>query len=299
MTIREIINTLEAFAPLDLQEDFDNAGVQVAVNSCPDALDAQLTGVLVCLDITEQVIDEAIAKNCNMVVSHHPLIFQPLKRVCGQTYQQRCVAKAILAGITLYSAHTNLDNAKGGVNYTIAALLGLKNLQWLEPRNIVLSSSTGDSSSTSSSAGTRGIEGGSGVIGRIPSPMTAMQLLLSLKTLFKVDTLMNNCKGNSPFAEQGSICGTIAVEKEIRKVALCGGAGAFLMGKAREMGADAFITGEIHYHDYFGQDMLLVEMGHYQSEQYTQELLMKIILRNFPEARVMKTSVNTNPVLAI
>lgn len=278
MTIREIINTLEAFAPLDLQEDFDNAGVQVAVNSCPDALDAQLTGVLVCLDITEQVIDEAIAKNCNMVVSHHPLIFQPLKRVCGQTYQQRCVAKAILAGITLYSAHTNLDNARGGVNHIIASMLGLNNLQWLEPR---------------------GSEGGSGVIGELPVPMTAMQLLLSLKTLFKVDALFNNCRGNSAFAEQKSVCGTIAVEKEIRKVALCGGAGAFLMRKAREMGADAFITGEIHYHDYFGQDMLLVEMGHYQSEQYTQELLMKIILRNFPEARVMKTSVNTNPVLTI
>lgn len=278
MTIREIINTLEAFAPLDLQEDFDNAGVQVAVNSCPDALDAQLTGVLVCLDITEQVIDEAIAKNCNMVVSHHPLIFQPLKRVCGQTYQQRCVAKAILAGITLYSAHTNLDNARGGVNHIIASMLGLNNLQWLEPR---------------------GSEGGSGVIGELPVPMTAMQLLLSLKTLFKVDALFNNCRGNSAFAEQKSVCGTIAVEKEIRKVALCGGAGAFLMGKAREMGADAFITGEIHYHDFFGQDMLLVEMGHYQSEQYTQELLMKIILRNFPEARVMKTSVNTNPVLTI
>lgn len=278
MTIREIINTLEAFAPLDLQEDFDNAGVQVAVNSCPDALDAQLTGVLVCLDITEQVIDEAIAKNCNLVVSHHPLIFQPLKRVCGQTYQQRCVAKAILAGITLYSAHTNLDNARGGVNHIIASMLGLNNLQWLEPR---------------------GSEGGSGVIGELPVPMTAMQLLLSLKTLFKVDALFNNCRGNSAFAEQKSVCGTIAVEKEIRKVALCGGAGAFLMGKAREMGADAFITGEIHYHDYFGQDMLLVEMGHYQSEQYTQELLMKIILRNLPEARVMKTSVNTNPVLTI
>ena len=278
MTIREIINTLEAFAPLDLQEDFDNAGVQVAVNSCPDALDAQLTGVLVCLDITEQVIDEAIAKNCNMVVSHHPLIFQPLKRVCGQTYQQRCVAKAILAGITLYSAHTNLDNARGGVNHIIASMLGLNNLQWLEPR---------------------GSEGGSGVIGELPVPMTAMQLLLSLKTLFKVDALFNNCRGNSAFAEQKSVCGTIAVEKEIRKVALCGGAGAFLMSKAREMGADAFITGEIHYHDYFGQDMLLVEMGHYQSEQYTQELLMKIILKSCAGARVIKTSLNTNPIVSL
>ena len=278
MTIREIINTLEAFAPLDLQEDFDNAGVQVAVNSCPDGLDAQITGVLVCLDITEQVIDEAIEKNCNMVVSHHPLIFQPLKRVCGQTYQQRCVAKAILAGITLYSAHTNLDNARGGVNHIIASMLGLNNLQWLEPR---------------------GSEGGSGVIGELPVPMTAMQLLLSLKTLFKVDALFNNCRGNSAFAEQKSVCGPIAVEKEIRKVALCGGAGAFLMGKAREMGADAFITGEIHYHDYFGQDMLLVEMGHYQSEQYTQELLMKIILKSCAGARVIKTSLNTNPIVSL
>ncbi len=291
MKIIDVIKALEAFAPLELQESFDNAGIQVAAGN--NALNNELTGVLVCLDITEQVIDEAIEKKCNMVVSHHPLIFQPLKRICGETYQQRCVAKAIIGGITLYSAHTNLDNAKGGVNHIIASMLGLCKLQWLEPHTAVLHSSTGDSSATST------IEGGSGVIGELPVPMTAMQLLLSLKTLFKVDALFNNCRGNSAFTEQKSVYGTIAVEKEIRKVALCGGAGAFLMGKAREMGADAFITGEIHYHDYFGQDMLLVEMGHYQSEQYTQELLMKIILKSCAGARVIKTSLNTNPIVSL
>ena len=116
------------FAPLPLQDGFDNAGLQVGLT------DAEVTGVLLCLDVTEAVVDEAVALGCNLIVSHHPLIFSPLKRVTGATYVERCVIKALANGIAVYSAHTNLDNAPGGVNYRIAAKLGLQNVRILVPK---------------------------------------------------------------------------------------------------------------------------------------------------------------------
>lgn len=116
------------FAPLPLQDGFDNAGLQVGLT------DAEVTGVLLCLDVTEAVVDEAVALGCNLIVSHHPLIFSPLKRVTGNTYVERCVIKALANGIAIYSAHTNLDNAPGGVNYRIAAKLGLQNVKILVPK---------------------------------------------------------------------------------------------------------------------------------------------------------------------
>ncbi|MBQ8542574.1 MAG: Nif3-like dinuclear metal center hexameric protein [Bacteroidaceae bacterium] len=120
------------FAPLPLQDGFDNAGLQVGLT------DAEVTGVLLCLDVTEAVVDEAVALGCNLIVSHHPLIFSPLKRVTGNTYVERCVIKALANGIAIYSAHTNLDNAPGGVNYRIAAKLGLQNVKILVPKEGVL-----------------------------------------------------------------------------------------------------------------------------------------------------------------
>ena len=116
------------FAPLPLQDGFDNAGLQVGLT------DAEVTGVLLCLDVTEAVVDEAVALGCNLIVSHHPLIFSPLKRVTGATYVERCVIKALANGLAVYSAHTNLDNAPGGVNYRIAAKLGLQNVRILVPK---------------------------------------------------------------------------------------------------------------------------------------------------------------------
>ena len=148
MTIRKIADALETLAPLAFQEDYDNAGLQVGL------IDDEVTGVLLCLDITEDIVDEAVRKGCNLVVSHHPLIFRPLKHVTGATYQERCVMKAVRNGIALYSAHTNLDNAEDGVNYRIASLIGLKDLEWLEEK-----------------AGAEGC--GSGVVGNLPAPEPA------------------------------------------------------------------------------------------------------------------------------
>ncbi len=120
------------FAPLPLQDGFDNAGLQIGLT------DAEVTGVLLCLDVTEAVIDEAIASGCNLIVSHHPLIFSPLKRITGSSYVERCVLKALANGIAIYSAHTNLDNAPGGVNYRIAEKLGLQNVRILVPKEDAL-----------------------------------------------------------------------------------------------------------------------------------------------------------------
>ena len=126
--IKEIATALEMFAPLPLQDGFDNAGLQIGLT------DAEVAGVLLCLDVTEAVVDEAIALGCNLIVSHHPLIFSPLKRITGSNYVERCVIKALANGIAVYSAHTNIDNAPGGVNYRIAEKLGLTNVRILVPK---------------------------------------------------------------------------------------------------------------------------------------------------------------------
>ena len=258
VTIRAIVDALEELAPLSLQEDYDNAGLQVGLTS------VEATGVLLCLDITEEIVDEAIRRGCNLVVSHHPLIFRPLKQVSDSTYQQRCVMNAVRHGITLYSAHTNLDNAEGGVNYRIASRLGLEDIQWLEEKPCGSSRSAG-----------------SGVIGTLPAPESAEEFLLRLKRAFGVRCLMHT-------DPSGLV---------LRRVALCGGAGSFLMEAAREQGADAFVTGEMSYHRFFDSDgMLLVAMGHYESEQFTKDLFRDYLSGRFPGLRLEMTEIDTNPV---
>ena len=128
MKIKEIVSALERFAPLPLQDGFDNAGLQIGLT------EAEATGALLCLDVTEAVLDEAIALGYNLVISHHPLIFKGYKSITGKDYVERCILKAIKNDIVIYSAHTNLDNAQGGVNYKIAEKIGLKNLKVLEPK---------------------------------------------------------------------------------------------------------------------------------------------------------------------
>lgn len=262
MTVRDIADAIEKVAPLQWQDDFDNAGQQVG--DCGQGVSA----VLVCLDVTENILVEAAKKGCNLVVAHHPLIFNPLRQVAGLTYQQRCVEKAIKSDIAVYAAHTNLDNAKGGVNYRIAQKIGLCGLQFLQPK----------------------VEGqcGSGLVGTLRRPMEEVEFLEKLKGVFFVEDLQHSC-----------LTGRV-----IEKVALCGGAGSFLYGAAAQAGADAFVTGEISYHTYFdaagaygGHGMLLVEMGHYESERFTIDLLAEIISESFPMLRVEKTELMTDPIM--
>ncbi|MBQ1936565.1 MAG: Nif3-like dinuclear metal center hexameric protein [Bacteroidales bacterium] len=252
MKVRDIMALIEGLAPLHYQDEWDNCGLQVGLP------DADVSKVLVCLDVTEEIVDEAVRKGCEMIVSHHPLIFKALKQVSCSTYQQRCVMKAIGSDIAIYSAHTSLDNAPGGVNYEIASRLGLQNISFLSP----------------SPSG----QWGSGVVGDLSAPLSDDALASVVKERFAVEAL--RCSQT-----QG---------REIKRVAVCGGSGAFLMKDALRAGADCFVCGEFHYHDYFENDgLFLLELGHYQSEQYTIDVLARILEEKI---EVYKTEICTNPI---
>lgn len=273
MQIKEVIATLENFAPLPLQESYDNAGLQIGLT------ESKCSGVLLCLDVTEDVIATAAERGCNLIVSHHPLLFRGLKRIGDEGYVERCVRRAILAtspsfpegcnGITIYSAHTNLDNAPGGVNFEIARRLGLEDVRFLDP----LPSSTGQGQEPA---------GGSGVIGRLPHPVTAMEFLAEVKQTFGVEALAY----------------TRGPQTEVQTVALCGGSGAFLTDKAARCGADVFLTGEMDYHRSFGYErsLWLAALGHYESERYTIQLMHRILTEACPTLHLEDYEHTTSPI---
>ena len=254
-----MLSALERFAPLPLQESWDNAGLQVGLT------ETEVSGALLCLDVTEKIVDEAIQKGCNLIVSHHPLLFRGLKTISDLTDVQRTVMKAICNGICVISMHTNMDNAKDGVNYRIAQKLGLQNVGFFAQKTV------------------DGIEAGSGVVGELPEAMASDDFVLKVKKAFGVECAMCN----------------ELLRRPIRKVAICGGAGDFLLDEALEAGADAFITGEMHYHQYFGyeQQIQICVIGHYQSEQYTAEIFEEIIREACPEVKTEIAETCTNPIL--
>ena len=285
MKLKEIKSFLEGMAPLAVQESWDNSGLQIGCS------DKDIHKVMVCLDLTEAVLDEAEAIGADLVISHHPLIFKGLKSISGSTYQERCVRKAILSDIAVYSAHTSLDNILGGVNHKIASLLGLSSLRWLDSGESAEGCDEKCGGAAEKSCGEGAEEkcggadavaraSGSGLIGELKEPVAAAEFLHTVKTIFDVKALKH-----SPLSSTTTI----------RSVALCGGAGAFLLPQAVAKGADCFISGEFHYHDYFDPGTLLIELGHYESEQFTQDLLKESLERAFPELEIVKTSVNTNP----
>ena len=261
MKIRQVLSALEQFAPLPLQESWDNAGLQLGLT------EADVSGALLCLDVNEQIVDEALRKDCNLIVSHHPLLFRGLKQISGADYVQRCVIKALKNDIVIVSMHTNMDNAKNGVNWKIAERLGLQQCQFFAQKQV------GD------------IEAGSGVVGLLPQPMAADDFILMVKRQFGVECVLCN----------------ELLRRPIRKVALCGGAGDFLLPDAVGLGADAFITGEMHYHQYFGyeQRIQICVIGHYQSEQFTSEIFRDIINKECPGVRTEIVETCTNPILYI
>ena len=258
MKVRQVLDALEQYAPLPLQDGFDNAGLQIGLT-----VEQEVAGALLCLDVTEAIIDEAERMGCNLIIAHHPLLFHGLKSVTGKSYVERCVIKAIQKGIAIYAAHTNLDNVQGGVNYRIAEKIGLTDLQFLEPKAAT-------------------VPAGAGVIGNLPEAMDERDFLLLLKQLFGISCMRHNLLNG----------------RKIKRVALCGGAGGFLLSNAIAQGADAFLTGEMRYHDYFGHDdeLLIAEMGHYESEQYTIDLIGEWLQNHCKELKIVKTSLNTNPI---
>ena len=265
--IIEVVDALERFAPLPLQEDYDNAGLQVGLT------EAEVSGALLCLDVTEAVLDEAIEKGCNLIVSHHPLIFHKLAHLTGDDYVQRVVMKAIKHDIAIVSMHTNMDAAIGGVNYRIASKMGAK--------------VTGTIGRCKEVKGVNGqpVHGSDGVVATFDEPMAADDFMVLLKKTFNVECVMAN----------------EMLRRPISTVAICGGAGDFLLPDAVKTGADAFLTGEMHYHQYFGWEQIIqiAVIGHYQSEQFTKEVFRDIIEENCPGARCVLSGINTNPILYI
>ncbi len=259
MKIKEVLSALERFAPLPLQESWDNAGLQVGLT------ETEVSGALLCLDVNERIVDEAIRKGCNLIVSHHPLLFRGLKTISDLTDVQRTVMKVIENHLCVISMHTNMDNAKGGVNYRIAEKLGLSDVRFFASKQV------------------DGIEAGSGVTGLLPEPMAADDFVLAVKKAFGVECAMCN----------------ELLRRPVRQVAICGGAGDFLLDEALKTGADAFITGEMHYHQYFGyeQKIQICVIGHYQSEQFTTEVFQTIIQEACPGVKALIAETNTNPIL--
>jgi dinuclear metal center YbgI/SA1388 family protein len=254
--IKEVLSALEGFAPLPLQEDWDNAGLQIGLT------ETEVSGALLCLDVNEAIVDEAIRKGCNLIVSHHPLLFRGLKQISGANYVERTVMRALEHHITVISMHTNMDNAQGGVNFKIAEKLGLQHVRF---------------------GGEQATDHGSWVIGELSEPEAADDFVIEVKKAFDVECAMCNQ----------------LLRRPIRTVAICGGAGDFLLDEVIAAGADAFITGEMHYHVYFGheQEIQICVIGHYQSEQFTSEIFQQIIHAQCPDVKTFIAETNTNAIV--
>ncbi len=254
--IKQVLSALEQFAPLPLQESWDNAGLQIGLT------EAEVSGALLCLDVTEKIIDEAVAKGCNLVVSHHPLLFRGLKQVSDANDVQRTVRKAIKHDICVISMHTNMDNAKGGVNFKIAERLGATPIS---PNNPI--------------GPTEKIPM---VLAELPEPMEAFAFISLVKERFGV-----KC----------AHCNEL-LQRPVKTVAICGGAGDFMLDDAIAQGADAFITGEMHYHVFFGheQEIQICVIGHYESEQFTSEIFQEIIQKECPGVKTIIAETITNAI---
>jgi len=361
MILAEILRYLESVAPFSFQENYDNSGLLIGEKN------EEVTGVLICLDVTEEVIDEAVEKGLNLIISHHPLIFSGVKRITGQDATGRMIMQAIRQRIAIVALHTNLDNLAYGVNEALSARLGIQNIRILKPlegklrklvtfcpvshaetvRTALFNAGAGhignyDSCSYNlSGTGTfRALEGanpfvgipgeihheseirievifpdfkesglisalldshpyeevaydiypltnkmmnaGAGMIGELNEPTEVLKYLEQVKSALSLGCIRHT-------AEEGRL---------IRKVAVCGGSGSFLITDAMAAGADIFLTGDIKYHDFFipGNGMVLADIGHYESEQYTKELIFTLLNKKFPTFALQISKRSTSPI---
>lgn len=361
MTVAQIAAGLEELAPLPFAEDFDNVGLLVG--------DPQMkvTGVLVTLDTLEGVLNEALEKNCNLVVSFHPIVFQGLKRLTGATYVERVVAKAIARGIAIYSMHTALDNVRQGVSHKLGEVLGLQNMHTLIPkkgqirklvtyvpeasREALLESlfqagagqvgnythcsfSTPGTGSYLPGEQARPTIGQPGELSREPEQQlhltfTADREKAVLAALLKnhpyeevayeMSTLENSYQhlGMGMVGELGRpmdetlflqqlrerlqtpcIRHSALLGKPVRRVAVLGGSGAFSIGAARAAGADFLVTADLKYHQFFQAEgrLVVADVGHYESEQFTKNLLVDYLTEKFPNFAIHLSETQTNPV---
>ena len=257
--VSEIIGCITDIAPLKWQESWDNAGLLVGdANMLVDK-------ALVTLDVTETVIDEAIGKGFHLVISHHPIIYRPLKHLLPENTIERTIMKAIKNDIAIACMHTNLDNSYLGVSKWLADRIGLKNLEILEPMKVE-----------------EDVVTGGGMVGELENAMDEKEFLALVKKNLGCDALRH-----SDF-----------LGKKIKKVAVCGGSGFFLLDNVKRCKADAYVTADIKYHDFFEADgqLLLVDAGHYETEQFTKELSADVIIKKFCNFAVSISSVKTNSI---
>ncbi len=361
MRITDVVKCLESFAPKALQESYDNAGLIIGNAS------SECTGILIALDATEEVIAEAAQKKCNLLVTHHPLIFKGIKKITSQNYIERCVIAAIKNDIAVYSIHTNLDNVITGVNKTIADKLDLQNCKALLPKADTLiklvtfapddkaeiiknalfiagAGSIGNYSECSfvvsgegsfkagentkpyvGKKGKRHLEKETRIEVVLPA-YEQEKIVHALKIAHPYEEVaydvypLNNFRDDIGSGLIGNLKYNISEEaflkkikqrfglkvikhtgflnKKISKVAVCGGAGSFLISAAKAAGADIYITSDVKYHEFFDADksIVIADIGHYESEQFTSDLLADFLRKEFPNFAVLKTGISTNPV---
>ncbi len=361
MKVKDIANYFEELAPLSYQESYDNAGLIVG------NYNTELNGVLISLDVTEDVVDEAVEKGCNLIVAHHPVIFAGLKKLTGRNYVERTVIKAIKNDISIYAAHTNLDSVFGGVNSKICEKIGLQDCRVLSPMKDELMklvcyipvSSTEIVRKALFEAGAghignydqcsySGVGHGSFRAGEGTKPFIGEKGKLHieeesrLETVFpraKQSTIIRALKNAHPYEEvaydiyrlenkyafagigmigklenpldekeflqllknkfeTGLIKHTNLLGRKVSKVAVCGGTGSFLLRKAISAGADFFVSADFKYHEYFDAEnkIVIADIGHYESEQYTKEVFYELLTKKFPKFATCLSEVKTNPV---
>ena len=257
-TIRQVTDYLETIAPSHLQESYDNAGLIVGDPA------KEVTGILTSLDCTEDIIKEAAARGCNVVVAHHPIVFRGLKRLNGANYVERTVIRAIREDVAIYAIHTNLDNVRRhGVNERIADRLGLTGQRLLRPK---------------SDDGTVG----AGMVGELPEDVGEAAFLALLRERMGARVVRH----------------TPLLGARVRTVAVAGGAGGFLLADAKRAEAQVFVTADYKYHEFFDADgeIVICDIGHYESEQFTTQLLAELLTKEFTTFAVLSTERNTNPV---
>ena len=255
MKVKDIISVLEEFAPLSVQESWDNSGL------CVGSPEDEVTSVLLGLDCTPALVDEAVACGADMIVTHHPLIFKGVKKIAPEDQTGEAIIKAIRAGISVYAAHTSADKVLAGVSGAMAERLGLKNVRILDE----------DGEGT-----------GLGTVGEFEVPMTSEEALALVKERFGLKVV----KASKP------------LEGKIERVAMCGGSGGSLIGAAMKSGAQLYISGDISYHNFFTQPgFMIMDIGHYESEIEIVDILFSLIRKNFPTFAVRITqNVNSNPI---
>ena len=259
MTIREITTIIEQFAPLSLQESYDNSGLIVG------RMEDEVHGVLLAVDVTEEVLDEAEREGCDMIITHHPIIFHPMKRFNSANYVERCVERAIRRGIALYACHTNLDSTPNGMSWRVGSMVGLGEMSVLEPRR--------DDPMA-----------GFGVVGILPRPESALAFMQRVKSIFEVGAVRY-----SDIPSEDAM---------VRRVAICTGAGGSLIDMALRAEVDIYITADLRYNDFMRGEgrMILADIGHFESEFCAINIINDVLSKKMCNFAVRKSLCSRNPI---